>query len=461
MPTSSKQKLTAETLFPRTPPLPRGTVKALVRSVLDRRETFLDAARQHGSPLYVFEEDVFVARAKEFRETFEAEVPGLRAYYAVKSNNMPQAAAAALKAGMGLDVSSGQELAMALELGAKDVAFSGPGKTGAELAQGLAARDRVVLLLDSFGELERLERVAQASCLQSAPNPKGPSANAASKARKGSPPQEPLRAGVRLTTQEEGLWRKFGVPLARLGEFLERAESAPSVDVRGVQFHTSWNMSPDAQVEFMARLGEALARLPNRLRERVEFVDMGGGFWPPAGEWLREEATPRGRIAQLLRPQDKPSKRPRIVPAQPLGAFASAIAQAAREHLFPQGVRRLCAEPGRWVCHDAMHILLTVVDRKAADLAITDGGTNAVGWERYESDYFPVVNLSRPDAKERECHVLGSLCTPHDVWGFSYYGADIRPGDVLLVPCQGAYTYSLRQEFIKPLPKVAVVGGVM
>jgi len=52
--------------------------------------------------------------------------------------------------------------------------------------------------------------------------------------------------------------------------------------------------------------------------------------------------------------------------------------------------------------------------------------------------------------------VLGSLCTPHDLWGYSYWGSGIEPGDVLLIPCQGAYTYSLRQEFIKPLPEVAV-----
>jgi hypothetical protein len=54
--------------------------------------------------------------------------------------------------------------------------------------------------------------------------------------------------------------------------------------------------------------------------------------------------------------------------------------------------------------------------------------------------------------------ILGSLCTPHDVWGYGYFGDGIEPGDVLLVPSQGAYTYSLRQLFIKPLAKVAPLG---
>jgi len=100
---------------------------------------------------------------------------------------------------------------------------------------------------------------------------------------------------------------------------------------------------------------------------------------------------------------------------------------------------------------------MTVIDKKAPDLVITDAGTNAVGWERFESDYFPVLNLTRPSLKETPCNILGSLCTPHDVWGYAYWGEGIEPGDVLMIPAQGAYTYSLRQHFIKPLPQVATM----
>ncbi len=106
-----------------------------------------------------------------------------------------------------------------------------------------------------------------------------------------------------------------------------------------------------------------------------------------------------------------------------------------------------------------MHLLVSVVDRKSDDLVVTDAGTNAVGWECFESDYFPVVNLTRPALTEHPCYVLGSLCTPHDVWGYAYHGEDIQPGDALLIPMQGAYTYSLRQEFIKPFPKAVLLGA--
>jgi diaminopimelate decarboxylase len=101
-----------------------------------------------------------------------------------------------------------------------------------------------------------------------------------------------------------------------------------------------------------------------------------------------------------------------------------------------------------------MQFLFTVIDKKDRDLVITDAGTNVIGWERFEVDYFPILNLSRSDLIERPCQVLGSLCTPHDVWGYSYFGRNIQPGDLLMIPCQGAYTYSLGQRFIKSLPKV-------
>ena len=121
------------------------------------------------------------------------------------------------------------------------------------------------------------------------------------------------------------------------------------------------------------------------------------------------------------------------------------------------GERRIALEPGRWVCNDAVHLLMTVVDKKNGDIVITDAGTNAVGWERFEGDYFPVLNLTRPGPNENSCLILGSLCTPHDIWGAAYFGSGIEPGDVLMIPTQGAYTYSLRQDFIKPIPHVVAL----
>jgi diaminopimelate decarboxylase len=106
-----------------------------------------------------------------------------------------------------------------------------------------------------------------------------------------------------------------------------------------------------------------------------------------------------------------------------------------------------------------MHILLKVIDKKDPKTVITDGGTNLLGWERPLTEYIPVINLTRPSLKERAVKVFGSLCTPHDIWGMSVFGDTVEEGDILLVPDQGAYTYSLRQSFIKPIARVVQCDG--
>jgi diaminopimelate decarboxylase len=447
-------------------------VASCVEEIVERAPELLDVANAYGSPLYLLEPDVLRQRARRFAEAFAAVLPDVRIYYALKSNNLEAVTRTFVEAGLGIDVSSGLELQQALAAGCRDIIFSGPGKTAAELDAAIDAAGEVIVLLDSFGELERLQERAAARGVR-------------------------MRAGARLSTHECGLWRKFGVPLDQLARLLDAAARCSHVRLEGLQYHMSWLLQPDRQVAFIRDLGAVLARLPAAHRRAIRFLDIGGGFWPPEGEWLHADpeamlaggergagdaaggrgdgtrgseggAAGAGRevgpaaqgggaarpaIASPLRPP-----APRILPATGIDEFAAAIAAALQEHVLAHIDCRIHVEPGRWLCSDAMHILITVVDKKADDLVIADAGTNALGWERFESDYFPLVNLTRPGLTERVCTVFGSLCTPHDVWGFSVHGAGIEAGDVLLVPRQGAYTYSLRQRFIKPLPEVVTRG---
>ena len=416
----------------RTPRLSRERLEAFVRPYFDRRETYLRILQDHPAPLYLLESGVLRTRAERMRQAFEGRLPDVAFYFAVKSNNHPHVAGTLIDAGFGLDVSSGLELEMALELGAEDIVFSGPGKTLDELRLAMAHSDRVTVLMDSFGELERLGTLTGAM-------------------------EIPLRCGVRLTVDPRGMWRKFGIPLVQLKDFMAAARAYPKVKLAGFQFHTSWNLSPDPQIAFMAELGRTLAGLPSDWREPIEFIDIGGGYWPEDGEWLQAAGTPEGKLRDALGQPAGPTEIHFHLPATPIEAFAAALSAAIHRHLLPVVDCRICFEPGRWICHPAMQLILSVVDKKAPDLVITDAGTNTVGWERFESDYFPVLNLSRPALVERPCYVLGALCTPHDVWGYAYFGEDIQPGDILMIPAQGAYTYSLRQTFIKPLPKVHTI----
>jgi len=423
---------------------------------------FIHTIGGHLTPCYLFEPGTIISRAKMFRRTFQNHLPDTGFYFAMKSNNLPDISRTVLGCGFGLDVSSGAELQIALELGAEDIVFSGPGKTIQELDLAIANHEKVVVLMDSFTEMKRLEKRA---------------------ARQG----KIIRTGVRLTTEPHGLWRKFGIVSQDLQEFIQESKRYSHIRLQGLQFHSSWNMGPERQIAFIQELGSLIATLTPLEREMITFIDIGGGYWPEQGEWLQPGGTPQGILIKavgmnhphLVEKSDKDANQKSGVdsdvraggyatansaqapayphylnPSMPIETFAVELSHAICDNIHNQISCRICFEPGRWICNDSMHIILKVVDKKYDDLVITDGGTNAIGWERFETDYCPILNISRPALTERECLISGSLCTPHDLWGYSYWGKDIQEGDLLMIPGQGAYTYSLRQSFIKAVPNV-------
>ncbi|WP_289023430.1 alanine racemase [Desulfobacter postgatei] len=407
---------TAKTQIPASPPLlSREKVVEFINPYLKNKGVYLDIAKAFGSPLYVLETDVLARKADQFRAAFSHRLPETAFFYAMKSNNLPHLSRHLLKHGFGLDVSSGVELSIALELGASSIIFSGPGKTIQELALAAQHPDRVVILLDSIGEAKRLTSVLEEK-------------------------QTRMPVGLRLNNNPEGLWRKFGVLPEHLLSAFKEIKTLDRLDFQGLQFHSSWNLNPDRQTAFIKKLGETLSSMPKQFLDAVKFIDIGGGYWPAQGEWLLSNM-PQNYI---------------IDPGVSIDLFAKELSSAIKAHILPLTQCRICFEPGRWICNDAMHILIQVVDCKEKDLVITDAGGNTVGWERYETDYCPVLNLTRPSLSEKKCHILGSLCTPHDVWGYGYFGSGIKENDILMIPAQGAYTYSLRQQFIKPIPRVAV-----
>ena len=415
-----------------TPLLPPDELRAYVQHHFGRRDHYLQVLEKHPVPLYLQESSILRDRAGRLKRAFQKVLPAVNFYYAVKSNNHPDIARVLLEIDFGLDVSSGLELEMALDLGARDIIFSGPGKTDKELHLAVVHADQVVMLIDSFGELRRLESIAAGL-------------------------NRTVRCGVRLTVNPNGLWRKFGIVAHELPVFYDEVCRCEHIQLLGLQFHSSWNLSPEPQIAFIRLLGEVLVDMPVGFKNRIEFIDIGGGYWPAQGEWLQAAGTPEGQLLQALGNQAGAVESHYRLSATPIEEFAAGLSAAIHEHLLPIVPCRICLEPGRWISNDAVQLLMSVVDKKAPDLVITDAGTNSVGWERFETDYFPILNLTRPSYSEQPCHILGSLCTPHDIWGYMYFGEDIQPGDILLIAAQGAYTYSLRQNFIKPFPSVVTI----
>ena len=412
--------------------LPGHVLHNYVNGFIRGRDMFLESARRFRTPQYFFHTPSLVQQITRFKETFSASLKKYRCYYAMKSNAFTGICRKAVSEGFGLDVSSGVELSKALDLGCREIIFSGPGKTDDELRYAVQNRDRVTLLTDSFGELHRVATILKKDTVGS---------------------NRTIKAGIRI--QHQNNWNKFGIPLKDLVDLLKQARNISGLDLCGIQFHTSWNLEPTAQTRMINRIGRYIReKVPMDLLKSMQFLDIGGGFWPELGEWLNPQNTLKGKLMEILIPETHSRLRHYYIKGQPINVFAQQIADAIQRQGPPVSDLEIRLEPGRWISTPAMHILLKVIDKKDPKTIITDGGTNLLGWERPLTEYIPVINLTRPSLKERAVKVFGSLCTPHDIWGMSVFGDFVQEGDILLVPDQGAYTYSLRQSFIKPIAKV-------
>jgi diaminopimelate decarboxylase len=413
---------------------PTGRLDHVAEQILEVRSALLDLAATHPTPFYVFDEQGFAGALAAFAGAFGERIAGHRPFYAVKSNHHPLVVEGAVRAGFGLDVSSGRELAQALAGAPCPILFSGPAKSEADLALALDHADRTTVNLDSFRELERLGALAAQR-------------------------DRTIRAGVRVFTDHHGAWSKFGIPLADLPRFWRAARPHPRVALEGIQFHLSWNRDARPYEAILADLGDVLSRgLTAEERAGIAFVDVGGGYRPhrlegyfpgdhPLGALIQAADAHYGEESEFVDPYY-------LKPSIPLPEYAAAIGAAIDRHLRPLVSCAYYTEPGRVVSTFAMHILLRVVDKKSADLVIVDGGINMVGWERYLATYCPVVNLSRPAPHEIRVRIGGSLCDCEDLWGFHLYGEGVEEGDLLIVPFQGAYSFSTAQDFIRPIPPV-------
>lgn len=416
-----------------------GDLRLVVKTILAKKEAMLKISRQFKTPCYIFDEQALLASIIDFAKSFR-KIPRCSFFYAMKANAYPAILQAVLKNDFGIDVSSTDELQTVLRCGAKRILFSGPGKTKTDLEAALEHADSLIINIDSFSELKKL--------------------GALTKAKKQS-----IRAGVRIITRHHEAWSKFGIPLEKLADFWKEARHYPNINLSGIQFHLSWNRDPKLYDAVISEVAKHLRDdFTPAMRMKLKFIDFGGGFFPnntegyypwtdyypgmsPIGSFIKKTHNFFNRPYNFRAPYY-------ITKTVSVETYASKICAALQKHIEPLGDFEYYVEPGRIICNNSMHILLHAVDVKRPGHVILDGGVNMVGWEYGEHFYFPIVNLSRPSLSEIPCTLYGSLCTPHDIWGYYCYAKTIQEDDVLVVPNQGAYRYCLAQNWIRRIPEV-------
>jgi diaminopimelate decarboxylase len=409
-----------------------GSLKPVVDKILAKRTAILNLAKKYPTPFYLFDPKELQQSLDSYQNAFRHYLPKSSFYYALKVNYHPLVIEKVLKNGFGLDVSSGQELKIALKNRAKKIIFTGPGKTKEELSLALKYREKVTLNIDSFDELARLNALLNHS-------------------------SKTIRAGIRVWPKNEASWNKFGIPLADLKKFWNLAKKQPKLKLEGLHFHQSWNYDATANLNFQKELSVYLKNnFSSADRSQIKFIDFGGGQRPQRLEGYFPEHYPQGELIRLaadyLDKKPKFSYRYFITDSATLEDQAKSISSGIKKNLQPLVDCEYYFEPGRIICNNSLHIVLKIMDLKK-DFAIADGGINIVGWERFEFDYFPLIDLTHPSQKEIEFKIFGSLCMPQDCWGNYCYASKVKINDVILVPYQGALTYSIAQNFIKPIPK--------
>jgi diaminopimelate decarboxylase len=216
-----------------------------------------------GTPVYVYSTEAFRAKAREFRKGVE-QAGRIHLAFAIKAN--PNLAVLRLLAneGYGADVVSGGEMARALAAGmaAKDVVFSGVGKTRAELAMGLdKGIGQFNLELEEEGvvlaEIARAKGLIAPATLRVNPD---------------------VDAGTHAKISTGKAENKFGLPIDQAPDIFDRLGKLEGLNLRGVAVHIGSQLQSLAPLEkAFNRLGELVAELRRR-GHSITHVDLGGGL---------------------------------------------------------------------------------------------------------------------------------------------------------------------------------------
>jgi len=377
----------------------------------------LDLAGAFGTPLFVYDEAHLRARC---REAVAAWGDGVA--YATKAFLCVAMARLAFEEGMHLDVSTGGELHVALAAGvpADRLVLHGNNKSEEELRTALALGvGRVVV--DSFDEIDRLERVAPAAGARPrvlARLTPGIEAHTHQFVRTG---QDDSKFGFTVGT---GLAAEA---LARL----HRLHDQGLLELVGVHAHIGSNVFSLRSFEQAAQVLAAVAA-PLGLPELV----VGGGLGAPYVQ---------GEEAPTIASWAKVSKEALVA-----GGLDPAV--------------RVTAEPGRALVAGAAVTLYTVGTVKtlegirtyvAVDGGMSDNPRPVLYGSGYESFLPRAADAERPWA----VRIVGKHCESGDVLvAEGFVPDDLAVGDVLATPVTGAYGHSMASTYNKvPRPPVVFV----
>ncbi|HUF85657.1 MAG TPA: diaminopimelate decarboxylase, partial [Acidimicrobiia bacterium] len=380
-------------------------------------------AREHGTPLFVYDEDDLRRRCREYTTHFGDD----NVAYASKAFLCTAMARLVHEEGLHLDVATGGELHVGLRSGfpAARMILHGNNKSEDELTAALdAGVGRVVV--DSFDELDRLEALAR----DRAVTPRV-------LVRVTPGVEAHTHVFIETGTEESkfGFTVTEGVALAAAS----RVATSPVLDLAGLHAHIG---SQIYVLESYRRAVEIVVGLAVEIEattgHAVEELNLGGGL---GVRYLLDD--PERDVAEY---------------AKALRGALDDACTAARVTAKP----RLMVEPGRSIVAQSALTLFRVGTVKeipgGPTYVAVDGGMSdnprpvlyGAGYEAYLPDR---IDEPRPLVAS----IAGKHCEQGDlVVADAHLPAGVAVGDLLAVPVTGAYGYSMASNYNK-VPRPAVV----
>jgi diaminopimelate decarboxylase len=382
----------------------------------------VDLARQHGTPLYVYDEATIRQRAAEFVSAMGAHGQVL---YSAEAFYSPQFLRVVAEEGMGLDVVSAGELHVALASGfpTDRIFFLGNNKSRDEL--DFAFRSGCTLVIDGAYEFELLRAVIPAG--------------------RRMPAMLRLSPGIKPDTHDYistgQLDSKFGFSIesGQAREAVEQALAHPALELVGLHSHIgSQIFELRGYVAAMEVMLDLLAELKRDVGFEPQRLGAGGGLGI-AYTRADDPPTPRLFVETIL---------------------AALHAGAARRRL---AVPSLVVEPGRSVAGPAGIAVYTVGSIKDIPgvrryVAVDGGMGDNIRPKLYGARYEAMKAADPEPAATEKVTIAGKYCESTDILIADAELAHLEPGDVVCVPAAGAYCLAMSSNYNgMPRPEVVMV----
>ena len=393
-----------------------------------------DLAKEFGTPTFFIDEADFRARALAWNDALK-EAFGDNAgtvYYASKAFSCTEVARWIKDLGIGIDVSTGGEMAVALAAGIdpKKIEVHGNNKSIAEIEKAISVGVETIVI-DSMYEIDRV-------------------AAAAAKAGKVQRVLLRLTPGIEAHTHESIATAhedvKFGFSIASGAAWaaITAVHNQTSLELRGFHAHIGSQIFGFESFEILAeRFVTFLAKYRDEFKKELPELDLGGGY---GIAYLEGDVT--------------------VVPRDAMQALAKAVKKHCAA--FNLQIPTVSIEPGRAIVGPTMFTLYEVGTVKDVTLengthrryiSVDGGMSDNIRPSLYGAEYTTILANRTSAAAKVSSRLVGKHCETGDIIIREIdLPEDIVPGDLLAVPATGAYGRSMASNYNHvPRPSVVAV----